>query len=135
MAVEKILLDYVEYVRFKSLEHKYHELKSKYDIMQVELEKKNETSHEQKGEGESAQLQKDILTRDNGVLNENTQVILPIETVPSNDANENGLAEGHSSTSEEENMDVEEAAIEKEPTVQEADNILWYYVGIPPCCK
>lgn len=125
MAVEKILLDYSEYTRFKSLEHKYHEMKSNYDRLKHEVELKKHV-HVQKGEGDSADLQTDILTRSNGVLNDQTQEIIPIETVPDNQASESTVAEGHNSTKEDEKMDVEE-----ELTVQDK----WYFIGIPPCCS
>ena len=86
MACEKVLLDYELLSRYKEYEKKYHDIKKENnEIMKKyeEMKKKYEESKlVQKGEGvDSAELQQRLITEANGVVNADTQKIIPLDNV------------------------------------------------------
>ena len=89
MACEKVLIDYDLFARYKGYEKKYHSLKLEIEQLQSaheDLEKKY-NDHKAKtslqtGSGiePNSELETRLMTQENGIINDKTQKITPIDT-------------------------------------------------------
>ena len=125
MACEKVLIDYELLARYKEYEMKYHTVKKEIDNLRKkneEIQKKyDESKSVQKGEGHSAELQQRLITEANGVLNADTQKILPMDNVvdPTEKIQSNSeIIEGVGNNDDDDD--------EINP---------WYFLGVPKHCK
>ena len=87
MACEKVLIDYDLFNRYKGYEQKYHSLKMEMEQLRSDhddLEKKyNEhKTSQQTGSGlqPNSELETRLITQENGIINDQTQKIIPIDT-------------------------------------------------------
>lgn len=135
MACEKVLIDYALFSKYKGIEKKYFELKSDYDDLKEKMEQKIEYDNskndmEQSGSGfESAEQEKRAMTMENGVVNDDTQKIIPLDTV--NDESDNQII-GNAAVESNSESGVGNNENENENEhVSNDDGNPWYYLGLP----
>lgn len=134
MACEKVLIDYDLFQRYKGYEQKYHslkaeneQLKEEHDNLQKQHDEQKVKIKEQIGSGHvvspNSDLQTRIITQENGVINNQTQKIIPINNAP------------------EETADVEPLPFETGVSNNNVENenncepSVWYFIDVPKNVK
>ena len=128
MACEKVLIDYELLSRYKEYENKFHTVKNENDDLRKkinEMKKKyDESISVQKGEGvESAELQQRLMTQANGVVNAETQKIIPLDNVV--DPSENFVTENGEGVGNNDGDDDDDDYVMSP----------WYFLGVPKNCQ
>lgn len=133
MASEKVLIDFDLFERYKRAEKKCHELKSEMEQLKSENEElKKKIDIKQTGSGsQSADLQQQIITQANGIVNDQTQKVLPIDTVAEPNAPLNNVTISNATGSGVGNNEERREKSEK-PKTQTQE---WYFIGIPKKCS
>lgn len=94
MACEKVLIDYDLFTRYKGYEQKYHSLKAEIEELKAnheDLEKKynEQKENNQSGSGNiqpNSELQTRLIADENGIINNDTQKIIPMDNAIQEDA-------------------------------------------------